>query len=335
MQDDPVVVVGAGIAGLACARVLQDGGVRVEVLDRGHGPGGRMSSRERDGRAVDTGASYLTAEEPAFAAVVAGWVERGLVRPWTDTFAVAGPDGITGSKTGPLRYGTPGGMGSLMADLARGLNVEQEREVEEVDPGPVVDGRAARAVVLAMPGPQACDLLCDDFAAERELCCSSEWLPTLSLAAGWPSRRWPDVHGVFVNDSPVLSWIADDGSRRGDGAPVLVAHAGADFSREHLDDPERATGAMLAALGAVLGFDDEPSWTFMHRWSLARPARARQEPYHLGDAMLGLCGDGWHAPSKVGSAHLSGHALGSALLGRLGGADPVDVELGGDPAAVG
>jgi len=43
--EDPVVVVGAGIAGLACARALTAAGYPVRVLDRGRRPGGRMSSR--------------------------------------------------------------------------------------------------------------------------------------------------------------------------------------------------------------------------------------------------------------------------------------------------
>ena len=317
--DHPVLVVGAGIAGLSCAQVLHRGGVDVEVLDRGRHVGGRMASRFEHGRAVDTGASYLTAEDPVVGALVKGWLDRGLARPWTDTFAVAGPTGITGSTTGPMRYGTAGGLAPLMGDLATGLTVHHQREVEEVDGGPTVDGRAARAVVLAMPGPQACDLLSDEFEVERDLVCGTDWLPTLALAAAWDHRRWPDVDGVFVNDSPVLTWIADDGRRRGDGAPVLVAHTTPDFARAHLDDPESGTTEVLAALGDVLGFRAPPTWTLMRRWSLSRPGQARSEPYHLGSGGVSLCGDGWHAPSKVGSAYLSGRALGQELLRRLTG----------------
>ncbi|WP_346621622.1 FAD/NAD(P)-binding protein [Blastococcus montanus] len=53
----PVTVIGAGIAGLACARALRDAGREVQVLDRGRAPGGRLSSRTVHGRPVDLGAS--------------------------------------------------------------------------------------------------------------------------------------------------------------------------------------------------------------------------------------------------------------------------------------
>ncbi|MGY1723016.1 FAD-dependent oxidoreductase [Blastococcus sp. SYSU DS0533] len=106
----PLTVIGAGIAGLACARALQEAGRDVQVLDRGRAPCGRLSSRTVRGRPVDLGASSLTAGDgSSFAAVVAGWVDRGLAPPWTDTFAVLGPDGFRKRKSGPLRYGTPAG----------------------------------------------------------------------------------------------------------------------------------------------------------------------------------------------------------------------------------
>jgi predicted NAD/FAD-dependent oxidoreductase len=92
VPPSPVTVVGAGIAGIACARALAAAGVPVRVLDRGRRPGGRMASRTLSQRTVDLGASYLTAHEGSpFAAVVDDWVARGLARPWTDTFAAAGP----------------------------------------------------------------------------------------------------------------------------------------------------------------------------------------------------------------------------------------------------
>ena len=62
--------------------------------------------------------------------------------------------------------------------------------------------------------------------------------------------------------------------------------------------------------------DRPPEWTYLHRWSLARPAEAREQTFHLGEAMVGLCGDGWGSP-RVETAWLSGRALGQALVKRL------------------
>ncbi len=55
----------------------------------------------------------------------------------------------------------------------------------------------------------------------------------------------------------------------------------------------------------------------VRRWSLAKPLASRDEPYHLGAAGIGLAGDGWHGPSRVEAAYLSGLALGEALAARL------------------
>ncbi|RZU34384.1 NAD(P)/FAD-dependent oxidoreductase [Blastococcus saxobsidens] len=315
--DAPVTVVGAGIAGLSCARALAGAGVTVRVLDRGRRPGGRMSSRTIHGRPVDLGASYLTAgADSPFAGVVGDWVTRGLARPWTDTFAVAGPDGLRRRTTGPLRYGAPAGLRSLVEDLATGLTVSSQHTVRQVTPGPVVDGARVPAVALAMPGSQAGRLLDPASALAREAA-AEEWRPTLAVVLGWSSRRWPaDLHGVFVNDSPVLEWIADDGDRRGDGAPVLVAHTTPDLAARHLAHPDAAVPEVVGAVRSVLGMHADPDWTHVHRWSSAKPAAPRDEPFALVDG-IGLCGDGWHAPSKVESAWASGAALGRALAATL------------------
>ncbi len=302
-----VAVVGAGIAGVACAQALTAAGHVVVVLDRGRVPGGRMASRTLHDRRVDLGASYFTVSDDGFRAVVDDWAARGLARPWTDTFAALGPDGRQ-DKTGPVRWGAPGGLRSLVTDLAAGLDVRQQTEVARVGPGPVVDGARYDAVVLAMPDPQALRLLDPDSAPAR-LVADRDWEPALALAAGWDARSW-DLEGAFVADDPVLSWVADDGARRGDGAPVLVAHSTPAFAAPRLAEPAAAGPELLAALRSLLDLP-VPAWTYVQRWTFAKPVGTRDEPYGLVDG-IGLCGDGWGA-SKVQAAWLSGLALGRAL----------------------
>lgn len=53
--DDPVVVVGAGLAGLSCAVGLHDAGVPVTVLEAGDGVGGRVRTDHVDGFTLDRG----------------------------------------------------------------------------------------------------------------------------------------------------------------------------------------------------------------------------------------------------------------------------------------
>lgn len=311
------VVVGGGISGSACARALHDAGLGTRVLDRGATPGGRMATYVVAGRPVDVGAAYFTAHDPAFVTQVERWERAGLARPWTDTFAVAQGRALVDRRPGPVRWSAPQGLRSLVADLQTGLDVRQDSDVEAVDPGPQVDGEVVDAAALAMPGPQAADLLSTSLD-EYALVAEEDWLPVLTLYAGWSRRCWdPELRGIFVNDDPDLDWVADDGSRRGDGAAVLVAHSTAQLAERHLDDPARALPVLVAAVRELLDIAAEPEYARVKRWSLARPAAPRREPFHLGPAMVGLCGDGWHAPSRVESAYLSGLLLGEELARRL------------------
>lgn len=317
-----IIVIGGGIAGIACARTLREGGAEVRVLDRGRRLGGRLGERNYDvgdrlGRPVDTGGSYFTVSDPGFERVVEDWQARGLARPWTDTFLALSDDGET-TTSGPTRWAAPAGLRGLVDDLATGLDVRSGVSVEQVDRKPSglsVDGEPADAVVLAMPDPQARRLLGPGLAAEAATL-DLTFDPVLVLTTIWPERSWPDRDGVFVNDDEVLAWIADDGLRRGDRAPVLVAHSTPDFARPRLDDPMFAAAPMLERLRAVLGLeaDLQPATVHVQRWSFAKPAEPRDEPYLLTRTGLAACGDGWAAKPSIEAAFVSGAALGRALL---------------------
>jgi predicted NAD/FAD-dependent oxidoreductase len=300
---------------VAAAQALAAAGRTVVVVDRGRVVGGRLASRRTEGRPVDTGASYFTVSHPLFEAVVEDWRARGLARPWTDTFAVAANGELT-DKPGPMRWAAPAGLRSLVEDLATGLDVQQQT-VGRIGPGLDVDGLEAAAVVLAMPDPQARRLLDPVYAAEIAAL-DDPFDPVLALAARWATRTWGDVDGVFVRENPVISWIADDGRRRGDDAPVLVVHSTPEFAATHLDAPGKATSALTVAVRDVLQLDTGPVSAQVHRWTFAKPTGSRSAPFHLGEARVGLCGDAWSEKPRVESAYLSGRALGEALADRLG-----------------
>ncbi|MFG1675913.1 NAD(P)/FAD-dependent oxidoreductase [Micromonospora sp. NPDC049282] len=312
-----VVVVGAGIAGVACATELARAGIPVEVRERARVTGGRMASKRFDGRPADLGAAYFTVDEPDFAAVVADWQAAGLAREWTDTLVAYGPRGRE-QVTGPVRWAAPRGLRSLVEHLAAGLAVTHDRLVMTVEPGPRVDGRAAEAVVLAMPGPQAALLLDPALAEATRAVAAQRWSSALAAVLHFPSRRWPDFRGAFVNDHPVLSLVCDDGDRRGDGAPVLVAHTTPEFAAGHLLQPTGARSAVEQAVRDLLGLPEPAASTHVHRWTYARPTVVGEGgTYHLDGDGIGLAGDAYGRP-RVQSAWRSGRDLGRALAERLG-----------------
>jgi renalase len=304
---NPVTVVGAGMAGAACAVVLRAAGLPVRVLERGRTPGGRLASPLLHGRRVDLGAGYFTVRDEGFEAVARGWAERGLARPWTDTFTVLAGDQPARTSTGPTRWAAPDGLGSLVRDLLHGIEVVTGAELSRLPEG---------EVVLAMPDPQAGRLV----TVPEPVGCSA----TVAVACGYPERRWPPADGWFVNGHPHVEFVADDGARRADGQPVLVAHTTAELALSCLDQPERAIGPVVDALTRLLGAG-QPAWTHAHRWRFAKPAGRHRSTFGnacLGDGrQVGLAGDQWcpDGSPRVESAWRSGTDLGVATAHRLAG----------------
>ncbi|TFV65190.1 UNVERIFIED_ORG: phytoene desaturase [Bacillus sp. AZ43] len=95
-RTDRVVVVGAGLAGLAAALRLRGAGREVTVVERGDGPGGRAGRVTRDGYALDTGPSVFTAPEilaATLAAVGEKLEERLTLVPLETTYRAQFGDG--------------------------------------------------------------------------------------------------------------------------------------------------------------------------------------------------------------------------------------------------
>jgi renalase len=325
------LVVGAGISGIACARAMAEAGVIPLVVDRGRAVGGRMASRilrdtgtAFDGRVVDIGASYFTVSSAEFRAVVDDWIARDLAQPWTDTFHVADSEGIQAVRTGPMRYSASGGLRSLIVDSASRLpEVWSSIDVASVsadETSLVVDGERRSAVALCMPNPQAHRLIDSSLMSPALQAALSglTYEPVIAVTVVFDRQCWEDFDGMFVNDDPVLTWIANDGSRRGDDAPVLVAHVNPVLAARHLDDPASVLPLVLATLRRVLSLTEQPTWVDAHRWTFAKPMAAHSEAYYLDeDRLLALGSDAWAAGPKVETAWLSGHLLGTELGRRL------------------
>ncbi|MER5701528.1 FAD-dependent oxidoreductase [Micromonospora sp. NPDC002296] len=311
-----VVVVGAGIAGVACAAELARAGVPVQIRERARVAGGRMASKRFDGRPADIGAAYFTVSDPDFAEVVRGWAAAGLAREWTDTFVAYSAQGRR-EVPGPVRWAAPRGLRSLVEHLAADLPVVVDRLVLGVDPGPAVDGSPCAAVALAVPGPQAALLLDPALAAATAAVQAQRWSPTLSAVLRFPARSWSDFRGAFVNDHPLLTLVCDDGDRRGDGAPVLVAHTTPTFAAGHLAQPTGAGRAIEQAVRDLLGLPEPAALVHVHRWTYATPTvPGGAGTYHLDADGIGLAGDAFGKP-RVQTAWRSGRDLGRALATRL------------------
>lgn len=320
-------VVGAGIAGLSCARALTDAGVRVTVLDKGRGPGGRMSTRRGEGWACDHGAQYFTARDPRFRAEVARWLAAGVAARWQPRLTVFGADGRRAalSEAGAAlarHVGTPR-MTAPARHLAEGLNLRLQATVNALycyDHGwelaTAEHGLLPEAfdgVLLALPAPQAVPLLqpvAPDLAA---IAGAARMQACWALMARFDAPLALDFDAAFVNHGP-LRWIARDTSKPGRaGMETWTLHASPAWSEAHLEEtPERVASALIAAFRA-LGGEPPVLWS-AHRWRYAITASAVTEgcAWRAGDG-IGLCGD-WLNGGRVEGAWLSGQALAHGVL---------------------
>ncbi|MDP1575223.1 MAG: FAD-dependent oxidoreductase [Cypionkella sp.] len=305
----PIVIIGSGMAGLACARRLAGAGLAAIVLDKGRGIGGRVATRRVGDLQFDHGAQYVNAHGAGFTAVLHSL--GNAVGGWQDG---------TGRSHS---VGVPG-MSAIPKALGAGLEIRQNAQVARL----VQDGdgwalhlesttlRAAR-VVMTVPAPQMAGLLGADHPLVAALA-PVRLVPCLTLMAA--------VTGAasFVirqdADDP-LAWIAQNSAKPGrpqGAATQWVAQAGEAFSQTHLEEtPTEITARMLPLLCNRLGVPiDRVSHASAHRWRYARVTQPLGQPFLCSpDATLYLGGD-WCIGPRVEAAWTSGTAIADDILAR-------------------
>ncbi len=313
MAED-IAVIGAGVAGLACARALAVAGRRVRVIEKSRGLGGRAACRvsRQAGVAIDHGAPAFSATSPNFAAEVARWVAAGAAAPWAE----AGPG---------AHVGLPG-MSGLARPMAEGLEIALETRATGLSGAPGAwhvlrkDGPALGPfawALLAMPPPQAAALLGAHAARFPDLAhagLSPSWAVLAAFDAPLEAPSWQE------GDGEPLALAVRDGAKPGRNAGETWAlHAGAAWSEAHLEArPEAVEAALLEAFAAVCGRPLPPArYRTAHRWRYARATAPLSRPCLLApDLRLGLAGDWCPPPPLAGieAAWTSGRALAAAVL---------------------
>jgi predicted NAD/FAD-dependent oxidoreductase len=322
--SDPVIVLGAGLAGLTAARTLHGAGRDVIVFDKGRGAGGRMATRRfGDGR-FDHGAQFFTVREPAFAALVERWLDTEDAALWANGFADA--SGVVQTDGHPRFRGLTG-MTSVPKALAEGLDVRLETRITAVRREEDVwlleseggDSFRASALLMTPPVPQTLELLVaggvllpPDLHATLQSVTYAPCLALMLLLDG-PSAV-PAPGGLQLMSEPVF-WIGDNYQKGiSPGAHALTIHGAPQFSQDNW-------GADTAVIAALLMNAAEPwlgsavrAWD-LHRWRYSLPLTPLPQRFLAltdGPPLL-FAGDAFGGPRVEGAA-LSGLAAAAALL---------------------
>ena len=64
LRTPDVLIVGAGLAGLSCARYLADSGISFQIIEASDGIGGRVRTDEHQGFLLDRGFQVLLTAYP-------------------------------------------------------------------------------------------------------------------------------------------------------------------------------------------------------------------------------------------------------------------------------
>jgi predicted NAD/FAD-dependent oxidoreductase len=338
----PVLVVGGGVSGLACAGALAAAGRSVRVLERARGVGGRCATRRLEGQPVDHGVAFLHGRDPAFLAELSR-VPATPLPGWPAAVSGVGlpcqPEAFT---PGEQRLAFAEGVVALPRHLAVGLDVRLGVEVTALEAGAIGPGlRTAggdllegQDVVLALAAEQAARLLRTlepaptEIAAAVALLGFSRSQACLSLLALYPDDApRPAWQVCYPESSRVLQLVVHDSAKRPAPARLaLVLQGRPGWSRAHLDDPGWEA-ALLGEAARLLGpWAGHPAASHAHRWTFARSDRASELAGPMlvdlpGGGRLGLCGDRFARGGGVEGAWRSGRMMAERLLAAGGRRD--------------
>jgi hypothetical protein len=329
MPPPRVAVVGAGMAGLACAGALRQRGADVTVFEKGRVPGGRVATRLTEHGSFDHGAQYFTVRTHRFEAHVQRWIAAGVVAPWTGRLIAFDRRQVVEGALAATRYVGVGGMNAIGRHLAAGLDIQLETRVARLerrgDAWSLFDEvnrrlsvRGFDAVVLTAPSPQTAELL-KDHTPLAQAAAAVRWEPYWTAMLAVSRGTGLDYEAAFVNDDPILGWVSRD-DRKPERAKVngvaerWVLHACPRWSRKYLElAPEAAAHWLGRAFSSRVGRPVTVRNLVAHRWRYATPVRPLAETFLWDDVMrIGAAGD-WCGEPRVEGAFLSGLALAEAV----------------------
>jgi predicted NAD/FAD-dependent oxidoreductase len=318
-----VGVIGAGVAGLSCARRLLALGHEVRVYERAAAPGGRVATRTMHAIelprglsgevAFDHGAQYFTVRDDRFSEAAAEWERERAIAKWTGRIVSFDTEGWDELETDTNRYvGTPG-MSAIANAIAQGLAIDYQQRIDSL--APLLSSHDH--VIVALPPDQARRLVAHlpELASRLP---AAAMKPCWAVMAAFEDRVAARFDAAFVNGS-ALGWIARNSSKpkRNWKIDTWVLHASTAWSEAHFDDQPDDVGAFLMEAFEDLVRAGLPRafYATVHRWryAVADPPLA-VGAIHDASARITLCGD-WCRGARIEDAYLSG----LAAVGQIDG----------------
>ncbi|WP_309008741.1 FAD-dependent oxidoreductase [Pelagicoccus sp. SDUM812005] len=313
MEFDTIIV-GAGIAGLAAARLLQERGQKVAVLEKSRGVGGRLATRRLDGESFDNGAHFFSVVGDAFRGELERWEAAKLARLWFR-------DGER-----HLYAGLPS-MNALAKEMASGLEVHRQQLVEtlRVDEAGVAlrcakgDEWKARKVLFTCPAPQALAIVeRSKVKLEPELfqrLAAVSYDPCLTLLLRLKADLGLAAPGFIKGVNEKLDTITDARQKGTSSQAGLIVHSTAAFAEANYEkDRPELERLMIDAVKELYPLEIEES--YLHKWRYAHRKGKGAGDSSAASASLPIAfaGDSFGI-AKIEGAYDSGRAAARYLAG--------------------
>jgi predicted NAD/FAD-dependent oxidoreductase len=343
-----VAVIGAGMAGLAAARALQEAGCRVVVFEKNSVPGGRVATRQmslsstRDAASVllDYGAQNIKADGTALGCAAQNLfseqnfaIVHAPVCVHHQSRILAGDSRSNAER----KWSCVGGMQQLPRALAGVLDMRYDVDVQRIDEtngftlhgheGPIYD--VAQRVVMTAPAPLAAELLqasnWRNEAAHMDeriaLLNSVEYSRciTVMLHFAAPGEHIPWYALLARDRSHPLLWLARENAKGfvpdGQGC-ALVAQLGHEASCALWDEADATIAQRTTQwIMEILGSDFSDSLQHeVYRWRYSQPRNTIDfEAVNPPGTRVLICGDAT-ARGRVTDAYDSGLKAAARIL---------------------
>ncbi|MGJ7579096.1 NAD(P)/FAD-dependent oxidoreductase [Variovorax sp. RHLX14] len=337
-------VIGAGMAGIACARTLMQAGHEVTVFESEAAAGGRMASESTAFGRFDSGAQYFTVRDPRFELALK--TEPTTCKRWSANLVrVLDPHGRVAEAALPSlesHWVAQPGMDALVVNWAKPLGervvtgatvVQIEADAlsprkwqlrTESEGGATGVHSGYDGVLLAVPPARARLLLSRGKVSEPVArgIAKVQASPCWTLMIAFPQANQPTMSHLGPQWNAARSthhrvaWLARESSKPGrDPVERWTLQASPTWSQEHLrDDAQRVEAKLMRAFAEITGIYATPNYARARCW----PEAQTQVPLgktHLWDAKarIGVAGD-WCMGHRVEDAFLSGLSLALAVL---------------------
>jgi renalase len=324
-----IAIIGAGIAGITCARTLIKAGHFVHVFEKNQAFGGRMSTRGTSIGSFDHGAPYFDVSDARFKKALE--ISASRIAPWRG-FSSKAMIALPGMSALVTHWAMPFlkqesqlhqlSMETQVTGFEAGfLNREkwQIRSTKHDIRQDVVEG--FDAIILAVPSVQAAVILGNSGQSKLQTVVQKVPMqPRWTMMIGFENNKntnWKSqgFSGLQMQDS-CISWISSEMSKVGrTGAERYTIHASTDWSERHVEsEHETIQNNMLSAFARLTGITTEPTFQQVHLWRYAQAAKPLGQT-HIWDQSksIGVCGD-WCLGNTVEHAFVSGLELAMQVL---------------------